>query len=68
MTGRDKYMTRRKSKHSGFFTKFGWFCYELSGKMPEFWILNKLFTFVSLFFVALNLVNKALGVNVSIKF
>jgi len=65
--GRDKYLTRRKSKHFGFFTKFGWFCYELPRRMHESWILNKLFTFVSLFFVALNLVNKALGVNVSIK-
>jgi len=70
--GRDKYLTKKKSKHSGFFTKFGFqlkrFCYKLLGRMPEYWILNKLFTFVSLFFVALKLVNKALRVNVSIKF
>ncbi len=72
MKGRNKYLTKRKSKHFGFLTKFGFqlkrFCYKLSGRMPESWILNKLFTFVSLFFVVLKLVNKALGVNVSIKF
>ncbi len=36
--------------------------------MPEAWILNKLFTNVSLFFIALKLVNRALGVNVSVGF
>jgi hypothetical protein len=36
--------------------------------MPEAWILNNLFTNVSLFLIALKLVNTTLRVNVSVEF